>query len=155
MSMMTVATFNERDKAEAVKGSLEQAGIRAEVYDESKLQKFWFWSKPHAGEKVRVDERDFEKARQILQGLDARDHVLEFAVRCPECGSSRIEYPQFTRKFITPTLVEIFCTTGLLDKAFYCEDCQYTWPVTPQPPPASWGGEQLDILGWKRKKETQ
>lgn len=149
---LTVATFNEKEQAEAVRKRLEEAGIHAEVYDESKLQKFWFFSKPRAGEKVRVDEQDFDRAREVLQGLDAAEHVLDQAVRCPQCHSSRIEYPQFTRKFITPTLVEIFCTTKLVEKSYYCEDCHYTWPAVPQPPPPKWGGEELDILGWPRRK---
>ena len=147
--MLTVATFNEKDKAEVVKNRLQQAGIAADVYDESKLQKFWFWSKPLAGEKVRVEERDFDKARELLKG---EEHLMDAAIRCPQCGASQIEYPQFTRKFITTTLVEIFCTTKLLPKEFYCENCHFTWPDKFEPPPPDWGGDEIDALGWKRKK---
>ena len=152
---LTVATFNEKEKATAVKERLEQAGIRAEVYDESNLQRFWFWSEHLAGEKVRVDEQDFERAMTILQGLDAQENVLQYAVRCPECGSSRIEYPQFTRKFVTPTLVEIFTVIAPgVKKRFYCIDCQNTWAKEPEAAPAPWDGTQeLDVLGWKRKKD--
>lgn len=155
MSKLTVATFNEKDKAEAVRRRLEQAGIHADIYDESKVQKFWFFSEHLAGEKLRVDERDFERTREILVGLDAKEHVLDTAVRCPECGSSRIEYPQFTRKFITPTLVEIFTVLAPgMKKRFYCEDCHYTWCKEPEPDPSPWdGSKELDVLGWRRKEE--
>jgi hypothetical protein len=151
---LTVATFNDKEKAEAVKRRLEEAGIRGEIYDESNIQRFWFLSKPMAGEKLRVDERDFERAREILQGLDDQEHVLENAVKCPECGSSRIEYPQFTRKFVTPTLVEIFTIVAPgAKRRFYCEDCQHTWAQHPEPDPAPWdGSKDLDILGWRRKE---
>ena len=149
--MRTLVTFNERDKAESVKSRLVKEGIHAEVYDESKLQKFWFFSEPLAGEKVRVEEKDFDRARHLLEGMDATEHVLKDAVKCPECSSSNVEYPQFTRKFITPTLVEIFCTTGLMEKRSYCQDCHLTWTKEPESPPAKWGGEELDILGWRRK----
>ena len=29
------------------------------------------------------------------------------AIRCPQCNSPRIEYPQLTRKFLTPALAGI------------------------------------------------
>lgn len=151
---MAVATFNDKEKANAVKTRLEAAGIPAEVYDESNVQKFWFMSEHLAGEKVRVDEKDFERAREILACLDATEHVLEFAVKCPECNSSRIEYPQFTRKFVTPTLVEIFTVMAPgIKKRFYCEDCHFTWAHEPEALPAPWdGSKDLDLLGWPRKK---
>ena len=143
MHAISVASFNEVDKAEALKCRLEEEGIKAEVYDESKWQKFWFLSKSLAGEKVRVDEKDFERAKEVLKGLDASEDVLRDAVKCPECDSPRVEYPRFTRKFITPTLVEIFSTLNMTEKRFYCEECHHTWSAEPKvPPPKS------DILGW-------
>src|SRR6187431_2935761 len=108
MNKVNVASFNDLDKAEIVRKRLEDAGIRAEVYDESKLQRFWFMSEPLAGEKIRVDERDFEKAREVLNALDAKEDALHFAVHCPSCNSARVEYPVATRKFVMPTLIEIF-----------------------------------------------
>src|SRR5258708_1110450 len=107
MHKETLATFTEMDKAVLLKHRPNNASIHAEIYDESKLQKFWFMSESLAGKKIRIDERDFVAAKKILEGLDAKEDVLHDAVRCPQCRSSRIEYPQFTRKFITPTLVEI------------------------------------------------
>ncbi len=145
MNKTTVASFHEKEKAERLKERLEEEGIHAEVYDEANWQKFWFMSKPLAGKKIRVEEKDFERARELLKELEAKEHAMDEAVKCPECNSSRIEYPQFTRKFITPTLVEIFCTTGLLDKEFYCEDCHYTWPQEVK------AEIERDILGWPKK----
>jgi len=150
MNKVNVASFNELSEAEAVKARLEKAGIRAEVYDESKLQRFWFHAEPFAGKKVRVEERDFEKAKQALDALDVEEGTLHDAVRCPKCSSPRIEYPAATRKFVGPALVEIFCTTThLIEKQFYCESCQHTWSVKVQPDHAT------DILGWPVKDEVQ
>lgn len=150
MSMRNVASFNERDDAEAVKKRLEEAGIRAEVYDESMLQRFWFMSEPLAGKKVRVEERDFLKAKEILEVLDTKEDILHHAVRCPQCGSPRIDYPQATRKFIGPTLVEIFCTTThVMDKQFYCHNCHYTWSDKIKLE------HETDILGWPVKDEIK
>ena len=156
MSKLTVATFNDKAKAAEVRDRLEQAGIHSEIYDESKLQKFWFFSEHLAGEKLRVDERDFERAREVLQGLDVNENVLKDAVRCPECGSSRIEYPQFTRKFVVPTIIEIFTVVAPgMKKKFYCEDCHFTWCKDPETDPSPWdGSKELDVLGWPRKKTS-
>jgi hypothetical protein len=126
----TVATFSDLEKARKVKNRLAQEGILAEVLDESNLQKYWFLSKPLASDKVVVDEMDFEKARLALQAADAQDHIWDGEIRCPKCGSASIDYPQFTRKFMTTTLVEVFCLLHIIDKTFYCKSCQHTWPVS-------------------------
>jgi hypothetical protein len=83
-----------------------------------------------------------------------QENFLQFAVRCPECGSSRVEYPQFTRKFVTPTLVEIFTVLAPgVQKRFYCVDCQHTWAKNPEADPEPWdGSKETDVLGWRRKK---
>ncbi|MBA4148000.1 MAG: DUF2007 domain-containing protein [Verrucomicrobia bacterium] len=153
---MSVASFEDKPKAEEVRNRLEQAGIHAEVYDESKIQKYWFLSEPHASEKVRVNEEDFEKAREVLKAFDGNDTPCGGAVRCPECSSCRVEYPQFTRKFITPTLIEIFTVMAPgMKRRFYCEDCHATWAREPEAPTEAWGGDEIDPLGWPRKKEQQ
>jgi hypothetical protein len=141
----TVATFNDLEKAQEVKNRLAAAGIPAEVYDESKLQKYWFFSKPLAADKVVVDEKDFDKARLFLQAADAQDHILNGEVRCPQCGSANIEYPQFTRKFMTTTLVEVFCLLHIIDKQFYCHGCHHTWPISHVLE------QKTDVLNWPAK----
>lgn len=130
-----------------VKQKLADAGINAEVCDERKLQKFFFGSKPKASAKVRVDDEDYERARTILEGVDAEEHVLDGSITCPECGSPRVEYPQFTRKFMVPMLVEVFTHTALAEKQYYCKECQYTWC----PPSEVKAEPERDELGWPKK----
>jgi hypothetical protein len=145
----TVATFSDMDKAEGVKKRLQEAGISAEVVDESNLQKFWFMSKPLAADKVVVEQKDFEKAREFLKAADAEDHILNGEIRCPQCKSARVEYPQFTRRFMTTTLVEVFCLLHVIDKTFYCKDCQHTWPSSVEVRP------ETDRLNWPKKDEPE
>ena len=146
MNEVNVASFNEKDHAITVKQRLEQAGIKAEVYDEEKLQRFWFNTESLAGKKVRVAEKDFEQAKKILEALDAKEDALHDAVKCPHCGSPRTDYPAATRKFAMPGLVEIFCTTvHLAPKQFYCEACQHTWTS------ANKLHHETDVLGWPVK----
>jgi hypothetical protein len=147
MRQTTVATFSDLEKAQEVKNRLAEAGIPAEVNDESNLQKFWFLSKPLAADKVVVDEKDFEKARLALKAADAQDHILDGEIRCPQCKSADIEYPQFTRKFMTTTLVEVFCFLHVIDKTFFCQKCQHTWPVSDAL------RAKTDVLNWPAKMD--
>jgi hypothetical protein len=144
-----VATFSDLEKAQEVRNCLAQAGIAAEITDESKLEKYWFLSRPLAADKVVVEEKDFERARSVLRAADAQDHVLQGELRCPQCGSANIEYPQFTRKFITTTLVEVFCFLHIIDKTFFCKQCQYTWPASVAL------RHKTDVLNWPEKKNDE
>jgi hypothetical protein len=144
-SQTTVATFSELEKAQEVQRRLKEAGIPAEVYDESKLQKYWFLSKPLGADKVVVDAKDFDKARLLLQSADVLEHILDGEVRCPQCGSASIEYPQFTRKFMTTTLVQVLCFMHIIDKQFYCMCCHHSWPVSQVFDP------ETDVLNWPAK----
>src|SRR5919201_1443947 len=116
MKTIPLATFNETGPSEALKNRLQNAGVRAIHRDESKLQRFGFMTKPSATHKVVVDMDDFEKASQLVEEWEKTDHVLEKAIRCPECRSPRIEYPQYTRKFVTPLIIELFVSLGLFPK---------------------------------------
>ena len=127
--LVTIATFNKREPAEAASARLEQSGIPTEIVDEAKLQKYWFLAhEPLANVRLKVDNENYPRAEQLSREWDAKDGLMREAIRCPECGSSRIEYPQFTRKFITPTILAVLCWLHIFDPEYYCEDCQYTWP---------------------------
>jgi transposase-like protein len=54
-------------------------------------------------------------------------------LRCPQCNSSNIEYPQMTRKAITPGLMVVLYTLRILPKEFYCQDCHFTWSNEEEP----------------------
>jgi len=125
--MVTIATFNEPDKAKRLKRRLQDAGLKADIHDERHLQAVAFMSKPEANVKVTVDEKDFETAQRLLVEWEATDPDIGSAIRCPQCGSPRIEYPQLTRKFITPALASILFALKIFPKEFYCQDCHFTW----------------------------
>jgi transposase-like protein len=85
-------------------------------------------SKPQANAKVLIEDSDFERAQSLMVEWESTDPAIAAAlVRCPQCGSSRIEYPQMTRKFLTPALVGVLCALKIIPKEFYCEDCHFTW----------------------------
>jgi len=126
--MVTIATFNEPAKAKQLKQRFQQEGLHADVHNEAQLQQVGFMSKPQANAKVMVEDNDFERAQSLMVEWEANDPDIASAlVRCPQCASSQIEYPQMTRKFITPGLVAVLCAFHVVPKEFYCQDCHFTW----------------------------
>jgi len=124
--MVTIATFNEPAKARQLKRRFHDAGIPADVHNEAPLQQVGFMSRPQANAKVMVEDSDFERAQDLMIEWEA-------LIRCPQCGSSNIEYPQMTRKFMTPALVVVLCALKIIPKEFYCQDCHFTWSNQEEP----------------------
>jgi transposase-like protein len=126
--MVTIATFNDPAKAKGVKDRFSQKGVRADIHNEGHLQQVAFMSKPKANIKLQVDDADFERAQALMVEWEASDpEIAAGLVRCPQCNSPRIQYPQMTRKAIVPALVGVLCALRILPKEFYCEDCHFTW----------------------------
>jgi hypothetical protein len=130
--LLTIATFDSPEPAERLANEMEDSGIPTEIVDESKLQHYWFGSPElHANFRLKIDKQTLGRAEEFLRKSDAAHEILRDAVRCPECGSSRVEYPQFTRKFLLSALPSMFCRLGLVKAKYFCEDCQYTWLPRP------------------------
>jgi murein endopeptidase len=126
--MVTIATFNEPAKARQLKQRFQQAGLDADVHNEAPLQQVGFMSRPQANAKVMVEDTDFDRAHSLMVEWEATDPEIASAViRCAQCASSNIEYPQMTRKFITPAMVGLLCALRIVPKEFYCQDCHFTW----------------------------
>ncbi|MFN2509251.1 MAG: putative signal transducing protein [Chthoniobacterales bacterium] len=139
--MVTIATFNEPAKARQLKERLQQSGVKADIHNEGHLQAAVFMSKPQANAKVLVEEQDFEAAHKLMVELEANEPELgAAAIRCPQCQSPRIEYPQLTRKFLTPSIASILFALKVFEKEFYCQDCHFTWGKggEPMPRPEAW-----------------
>jgi predicted Zn-ribbon and HTH transcriptional regulator len=132
--MVTIATFNEPAKAKHLKERLQAAGLKADIHNEAHLQQVAFMSKPQANWKVNVDEDEFAAAQNLMVEWEQTDPDVGSAIRCPQCGSPRIEYPQLTRKFITPALASILFALKIFPKEFYCQDCHFTWTNEDQVP---------------------
>ena len=92
--MVTIATFNEPDKAKRLKQRFQETGIKADVHNEGHLQQMAFMSRPQANAKVMVDDANFERAQNLMIEWETTDpDVAAAIIRCPQCGSSNIEYP--------------------------------------------------------------
>lgn len=141
---LTVATFNERAPADRLANHLREAGFNADVFDESDAQKWLLLNiEPRAHMRVRVDKDNGDRAIELLQKWEREgSDLMRDAVKCPQCGSSRIEYPQFSRRTLMSAFPAALAAAGWIEKQCYCEACAFTWDPTPKPPP------KLDILNW-------
>jgi len=143
MKTLPVATFNERAPAEQLRAQFLQAGLQSVIHDESRLERFWFLSEPLAAIHVEVPQSDLLRARQLMDEWESATELMRPALRCPECHSSNIEFPQITRKFLTPALCQmVMIALHVVPRQYYCLDCHHSWPKVMKPEP------ELDILGW-------
>ena len=125
--MVTIATFNEPAKAKHLKQRFAESGVDADIHNEARMQHVML-SDAQANAKVMVEEKDFPKAQKLMVEWESTDPDIRTAVRCPQCQSPRIQYPQLARSFpFVPGLASIFFALGVFEKQFYCEDCHNTW----------------------------
>ncbi|SRR5581483_11390848 len=144
--LITVATFNSERPAEALRNRLTDAGIRAEVLDESGTQMLFFsTTEPRAHMRVRVPKVDNDRVLALMKEWDAKDGVLREAVRCPQCGSSHIEYPQFSRRTGMAWFFGVLAAMRLIPREYFCEDCKFEWPEKEPVKP------NLDVLNWPKE----
>lgn len=126
---------------------LRDAGFQAEVHDESAAQKWQLYNMhPRAHIRVTAPEQDVVAMTKLINEWDAADGCLATAARCPECRSLRIEYPQFSRRTLMGALPAALAAAGVIERDFYCEACQYTWPEHETPIP------DQDALWWSKGK---
>jgi predicted Zn-ribbon and HTH transcriptional regulator len=126
--MVTIATFDDSIKAKHLKDRFQQARVHADVLTEGQMHAAASRAKNKANVRVLVEEADFETAQQLLTEWEASDPEIGSAIRCPQCGSPRIDYPQLARKFpFVPGLIAILLALKIVPKEFYCQDCHFTW----------------------------
>ena len=129
-TMVTIATFNESAKAKHLKERLQAAGVKADVHNEGSFQTVaLIGDQPQANAKVLVEEEDFSAAQKLMVEWEAADPDIAAAIRCPQCKSPRIQYPQLARKFPIMAWLHtaILFKLKIFEKEFYCEDCHFTW----------------------------
>jgi hypothetical protein len=127
MNTMPIATFKSPEGAQPVVDRLTKAGLHPRLGHAAMLEKLWFVSKPKCCVSLEVPANEFERSEQMLIDWDDQG-VLSDAIRCPQCGSFRVQYPQFTRKSNIPNVfLGLAAEVGVVEKDFYCDDCHLTW----------------------------
>ena len=131
---LPIASFENLEPAEVLAQRLTAAGFEAITSDETAEQLLQFMS-PHAHAQFHtlVLAEKADAALMWLRQHDASEHVLDSASRCPDCGSSQVEYPQFSRKTLMGSVIPAMAAAvGIIDRQFVCTACQFTWsPALP------------------------
>jgi rubrerythrin len=144
--LITIATFNETAPAERLIARLREAGFQPDLQDESEEQKWKLFNlTPRAHLRVRVHSSEEDRALAQLEAWKD-DAILAAAVRCPECGSSRVVFPQFSRKTLVGALPAAMAAAGVIEQHYFCEACNFTWPGEPPGPEP-----ELDRLNWPKR----
>lgn len=119
MNKISIALFGRRSDGEPFQRRLNDSGTRAELHDCASIH----------GARLDVPVDQFEQAYAQLQRWDAAEKGIPGAIRCPECHSFRVDYPQYTHKSALPNfLIGFLANIHVLPKEFYCYDCHFTWP---------------------------
>jgi len=129
MNRLPIALFNDRAKAEPIRQRLIASGLDVEFNDSPRLPKLWFVSSSSAGVRLEVPPKQFEKGERLLLDWNEAEGALRDAIRCPECRSLRVDYPQYARhSLLTNLAMGLLASIHLLEKDYYCEDCHFAWP---------------------------
>lgn len=128
MTRIRVALFPDHCAAEPARQRLAEVGIPARIHHEPGVARLWFVSTRNGGARLEVPAFYEEAAVKVLIEGDAATTLLGSAVRCPECGSLRVDYPQFTQKsLLTNLMLGVAAELRLLERDYYCEDCHCMW----------------------------
>jgi hypothetical protein len=134
---VSLAVFKHERDARALEDRLRQRGFEVRTCNDRKMQLFWFLAPPRAIFRVQVGSKDVHAAQEIIESDQSTGLLAQPAIHCPACQSLKIEYPQMTRRFITPTLLlDLGIIFHIIDHEAYCEECHYTWPLRKQVPAA-------------------
>lgn len=128
MSRIRLALFPSYDAAVPFRDQLRATGIQAEIHQELQLQRLWFVSKSAAGARLEVSFTDWDRATQLIREWDLTTGALRQAIRCPECRSLRVDFPQFTNKsFLTNLAMGLLAELNAVKREYYCEECHCMW----------------------------
>jgi len=146
MEWLTVATFNETGTGGAA--ASQAAGGRHQSRDlrRAKVAEALFFISRSCWDSPARSERKATRRPSISRTVARTDGVLRHAIICPECGSSRIEFPQFSRHFLWGGIAAVFAVLRCFQRKFFCKSCNYTWPTSVKLEP------KTDVLGWPEKQ---
>jgi hypothetical protein len=125
---VNVALFENTSDGQMLEMDLKNKGFETRTYNDKLLQYVLFLCPPHATTRVQVRGNDFKNISYFLGHEPTTSFLLQRAIRCPSCGSLRVQYPQMTRRFLLPTL---FLHLGIIFRVIvhqaYCENCHWLW----------------------------
>lgn len=143
-----IASFDHLPPAQRLVRELTDRGIEAGLLNESAEQTLHFFTgTPRAQFRVTVPPESMVAALAAFASLtplpeeQGAECPLRQVIRCPDCGGTRVEYPQFSRNTIVGALPAFAAAVGMVEPEFFCQACHYTW--APEPTEASSVGDSI------------
>lgn len=128
-NFVTLQVFQYSSEAQIIKGRLEAEGIPVFLRDEFTIDTDPFLSQAIGGVKLRVEEKDEAKAREVLNDISTYsfDDAGE-ALHCPNCDSTKIDYVTTVRdaKSIAAFALSILVVALPIHTKYEyrCEECK-------------------------------
>ncbi len=127
--MTPIASFDDSAPAEKLARMLCEEGFGAITDNDAAEQLLRFCNPhPHGQWHVLVPPDKLDAALARLHAMDAAASGLQFAIKCPSCNSTQVEFPQFSRNTIVGAFIPAAAAAlGLAERQFYCTSCHFTW----------------------------
>jgi|SRR5690606_19187739 len=125
MKTKLIKKYSQSHLAFIHKGLLEENGIRTFVFGNHFMSVMPHYSEIlNAGIELRVNEKDFKNALEILKIEDSEK------INCLNCGSENIKF-SYGKKGFLGILISVFSGLianvpfGNIQRNYYCEDCGF------------------------------
>ena len=140
-----IASFDHLPPGQTLVRELTARGFSAALLNETAEQTMKFFTAAPRGQfRVTVPPDRMVAALEAFGQLTPLPEDQAFAcplrqvIRYPDCGSTRVEYPQFSRNTIIGALPAVAAAVGMVEPEFFCQACHFTWaPVPTDAPPVA------------------
>ena len=137
-NLITVASFSFPTEAYLASAKLEAEGIWSFVADDHIVTTDWLLSNAVGGVKIQVCEPDIKEAIEILRDEEQKSQdTASQAEKCPNCGSTNIQYQTFNMPFVFAVWFVTFLivtsnygggfTFPFMKRKWKCKTCGYQW----------------------------
>lgn len=128
MSWRAIALFMDRAKAEPIRQWLMTAGFPSQIRESPPFKTLWSANPTTGGVRLEVQMDQFDRAERALLEWDVQTNALRDAIRCPECRSLYVAYPQYARhSLLTNLTMGLAARLGVVKRYYFCENCNFTW----------------------------
>jgi hypothetical protein len=132
MNSTLIAAFERKKAAEDLVAFLQDKEIAASLVDLTVSMPGNALPAEFAKYQVRVPEDSAPAAVQATGHTPKGLELMAPAIRCPECGSFRVHYPEFPRNFIVPFFFRLLVKSRVVRGSYACLTCKAEWPPVPQ-----------------------
>jgi hypothetical protein len=131
--LIKIRTFLEPVMANVARGKLESEGIECHLSNENVIRTNILWSQAVGGVGLFVDEKDAERALELL-GEEApprlafvRGEKTGAGGKCPSCGSENVYHDRRPSGWTVLFFFLFFLPIPAFQRSFKCAECGHRW----------------------------